>query len=571
MAAIVPDDAFDRRRAAHGAYGAGVALELVTLEALAAGPPDELTVHHSVHWTRFGSDGRTRFGEIDFVVAAPDGRLLVIEQKNGPLVERDDSIVKEYWDTGEDVVPKVMRSLHALRERYFQANGEPLQVDALLYLPDHRLVGPGTAQLGRERIVDVSRRSELANIVRALLPAAPATEHGRRVHRFLAGELRATPSLRGERVGADALAERLLGEAAEFAGRIGMDPLRLRIRGPAGSGKTRAGLSLFRSAVEAGRRAAFLCFNRPLADWLRGPQTSGGVVDTVDGLFARALRLAGGPAAPADGRYDGGWFQEVRDALLMSGVPDGMRFDLLVLDEAQDIDDDRWQTLMLLFLEEGGGVVVLDDPAQQVHAAEPFADGGFVTLRLDAGCRTPASIAAFLARAVPEIPFRTVLPHPGLGVRVRVAGDRDGILAEAQAAIRENLARGFGAAEIVLLSLRGRGSSVLSGLGLVGPYRLRFATKEHRQDGSEVMSAGDFHWETVRRFKGREAPVVILLDVDDLAGKEPELLRLVHTGLTRATLRAEIVVQDGSAIARRLVEAAGHGDVPTAAGGGDGC
>ena len=44
------------------------------------------TVYHGVHWTRTRAYG-TAFGEIDFVVVNRAGDVLVIEQKNGPLIE----------------------------------------------------------------------------------------------------------------------------------------------------------------------------------------------------------------------------------------------------------------------------------------------------------------------------------------------------------------------------------------------------------------------------------------------------------------------------------------------------
>ena len=61
----------------------GAALrEIETLELLAEALPDTYGVYHGVHWTRV--DRRTSFfGEIDFAIICPGGRLILIEQKSG--------------------------------------------------------------------------------------------------------------------------------------------------------------------------------------------------------------------------------------------------------------------------------------------------------------------------------------------------------------------------------------------------------------------------------------------------------------------------------------------------------
>lgn len=60
--------------------------ELETLALLADALPDSCTVYHGVHWTQI-EHGLSAFGEIDFIIVAPSGRMLVIEQKSGVLEE----------------------------------------------------------------------------------------------------------------------------------------------------------------------------------------------------------------------------------------------------------------------------------------------------------------------------------------------------------------------------------------------------------------------------------------------------------------------------------------------------
>ena len=61
--------------------------ELETLAVFDRHLPDHLTVFHGVHWTRL-ERGTAVIGEIDFVILAPSGRVLLVEQKSGFLTEK---------------------------------------------------------------------------------------------------------------------------------------------------------------------------------------------------------------------------------------------------------------------------------------------------------------------------------------------------------------------------------------------------------------------------------------------------------------------------------------------------
>ena len=74
MAHIVPSGWHEA--AVTGAIGR----EFDTLSILAAQLPDDYTVYHGVHWTRI-ERRMSAYGEIDFIVLAPNGRILLIEQK----------------------------------------------------------------------------------------------------------------------------------------------------------------------------------------------------------------------------------------------------------------------------------------------------------------------------------------------------------------------------------------------------------------------------------------------------------------------------------------------------------
>ena len=127
---------------------------LSTLKCL--GPA--FTVYHGVHWTRVGQTG-THFGEIDFVVVNRAGDVLVIEQKNGSLIETGDDLRKSYADGEKSAIGQLHRNVDRVRDGFREHNRQGLKrVDLLFYCPDHHVVRLNAAGLHRERIVDAPRR-----------------------------------------------------------------------------------------------------------------------------------------------------------------------------------------------------------------------------------------------------------------------------------------------------------------------------------------------------------------------------------------------------------------------------
>ena len=74
---------------------------------------------------------------------------------------------------------------------------------------------------------------------------------------------------------------------------------RAAIQGVAGSGKTILALAKAQAIARAGARTLFLCYNRPLKDWLRNavPESFGDslVIENYHGLTDALCKQAGVP------------------------------------------------------------------------------------------------------------------------------------------------------------------------------------------------------------------------------------------------------------------------------------
>ncbi|MDP7094007.1 MAG: ATP-binding domain-containing protein, partial [Gammaproteobacteria bacterium] len=100
---------------------------------------------------------------------------------------------------------------------------------------------------------------------------------------------------------------------------------------------------------------------------------------------------------------------------------------------------------------------------------------------------------------------------------------------------------GFANEQIVILSCVGQGKSFLGDAAEIGGIKLKRATTAREGDGTQVYTQGDILFETVFRFKGQQAPAVILID-----GNKPEhatdyMKRVMFCGMTRATVRLDVL------------------------------
>src|ERR1700748_63881 len=164
MARIVPDDW--KNLEATGA----AARELETL-ALLEKLPDDYTVYHGVHWTRV-NQGFSVFGEADFVIVGPSGRVMIVEQKTGFLRETPKGLVKVYLQTERNVAIALAHTVETLHRRFTAAFGAGTYfIEELLYCPDHVVKDAAIAGVDPARIVDATRKGRLAAIIREALPA----------------------------------------------------------------------------------------------------------------------------------------------------------------------------------------------------------------------------------------------------------------------------------------------------------------------------------------------------------------------------------------------------------------
>lgn len=515
--------------------------ELETLSILKRLLPSDYMVFHGVHWSR-EYKSNTAYGEIDLVVVNRSGECLVIEQKNGSLIETQSGLVKRYGRTEKSVPEQIHRSIDNIRDKYKRLHGRQagLRIDYLLYCPDYRVKNINAAGLDQSRIVDGGSAADLPGRVRELLgPGMENDPEGEKVLAFFRQSFDVVPDIHAHIRRGEASFTRLSGGLARVLDNIEMAPLRLRVSGVPGSGKTIVARRFFERALEAGRRPLFVCFNRPLAEKVRATCPAGGLIQTWYGLCAKFLEARGETIDYAAMTSDPDFWLKIQDRVVAAKMTKDWQFDTLIVDEGQDFQAE-WFDMLQLFLEENADILWLEDRDQSLRRVNPPDLQGFVGYRATTNYRSPESIARFILRE-PDFEFECGNDLPGLGVGLHDCEkpeDQPGIVRRVIAELR---GKGFDYSNIVLLTLRGVSNSVFSDRDRVGNVSLRRFTGEYDLFGNQVLTDGQVRFDSIYRFKGQQAPAVIVVDVPRASERSTGDWARFYVAVTRATVRLDLV------------------------------
>lgn len=516
--------------------------EIETLGVLHRGLPDTYSVYHGVHWTQLYK-GFSIFGEADFVVVSPSGRVLVIEQKSGPLEETPNGLVKLYAGKSKSVPSQIARTIGGMHKRFTRAFGaQTYKLEEMLYCPDYRVKDSAIAGVNPERIVDASRKERLVQLIERILPADEAPLPClTRIHAFLADELSLTPDVRAMIGEVNRHVTRVSGGLATWARSIEFEPFRLRVRGTAGSGKTQLAMRVLDDAVAANKRALYLCFNRPLADHLRRIAPEGASVLTYHQLCQQAASRVGQPVDFTNEHV----YATLERAMLDAPPDDAECFDTVIVDEGQDFRQE-WVAPIERLLRKNGRLWWLEDPMQKLYFHKSVELPGWVEVRAMANHRSPHDVVRFLdALSGEPMSIEAAGPFTESDVGLLTYADNNALEAT-RTALDQASAAGFAPSDIALLTFNGRDRSTLSTLAHIGHHALRGFMGDYDEHGAPRYRDGEITMETVYRFKGQSAPCVILTEVD-FEQFDDNVFRRLFVGATRATMKLIVVMSDRAA------------------------
>ena len=288
---------------------------------------------------------------------------------------------------------------------------------------------------------------------------------------------------------------------------------RATILGGAGTGKTVLATEKARQLAKLGNRTLLLCYNRLLADMLRGdPSLEGVSVGTFHSHCEAVLARRGRSVRERD---DAWWERDAALALMEADAGTGP--DAIVVNEGQDFAPDWLEALeSTLAFGADSPFYVFADPNQVLWERGWKPPVGGVSLALETNCRNTLQIARRVAAVAavgsddraaggPE-PIWTEVSSPG-----RMAGE----VVDAAAELLED---GFAPHEVVVLCENAALRRELASRALPG-------TVFTGHGGRGVVV------ETIGRFKGLEADAVIVA-LDGVLPEDPD--RSAYVGFSRA-------------------------------------
>jgi hypothetical protein len=530
-----------------GALNSGEYAELELLQTLERGLPDEYTLFHSVDWSK-GIGTREQHGEIDIVIVNQAGDVLLIEVKSGDVDFTSEGIFKTYGAHVKNITRQIGLQYGALRSRLEDA-GLHVHLSHFLVLP-HLKVKSETAQWPRERIVDLD---EMDNIVTRIGESfgkgLPNAANHSRVLAFFENKFQIVPDVSALAGRLQQSATRMSAGLATWVPRITSSSGLFRVIGTAGSGKTQLALRLLRDADAAGNKAAYICFNRALADHISHLAPVRIPAETFHEYAQRVVSRSG---EVVDFKQVGAFDHLATRCieLLEQAEPD---LDFIILDEMQDMQPE-WVLAMLSRLKSQGKAVLLEDPEQQLYKDRVAFDlPDAVSITSHENFRTPRALVKLInLLRLTSIEVEAMSPFDGEIPEPIIYESAEEIAPCTVHAVERCLQRGFALADIAVVSMRGRERSALQCLDKLGPWSLNRFTGKFDEGSAPIWKEGQLLIESVRRFKGQAAAAVVLTECDvaefDLLNR-----RLLFVGLTRARVHLEWVISSDTA--RLLQEA----------------
>lgn len=324
---------------------------------------------------------------------------------------------------------------------------------------------------------------------------------------------------------------------------------RALIEGPAGTGKTVLAIEEARRSSALGARVALLCFNHQLGAHLRRDleqlDMRGVDAHTLHGLMQR---VTGSQVPPGAGsRF---WTSELPDAALAKLLEDGPAFDVLVVDEAQDLSRSAYLDVMDALVEgglaKGSWRMFGDFERQAIFAEDPESAVDPIVKRapqvarfkLRRNCRNTPRVSEYVVRLGGLTPAYTKVLRPDAGP----SGTPRTAFYKSTLHQAELLSQ-------TIADLCSSGELEPDDIVVLSPVVDSCASALVTSGGSARLvplparRAGHSSYGTVAAFKGLEAPAIILTDVEEVATATAQ--RLFYVGVSRATDHLRVLARDG--------------------------
>ena len=516
--------------------------EISVYERLAEVLNDQFTVFYSRPWLGLTSTGAERDGECDFLIAHEKFGILTLEVKGGAIAY-DPKVMQ--WTSKDrrgiihnikDPVAQAKTAKHnILKVLHDSKKWQPHRIRARhgVVFPDC-YVGKGDLSLEAPREIICSHDDflKMSEWILKRMGATDTFEDGEHPFGksgiFALEDLLARPFMLktpiGYRLDDDVRALQALTPQQFHILLAIQDISKAGIAGGAGTGKTVLALESARRFADAGKKTLLVCYNQPLAAELKRKTKN---IENIEAgsfhefclHFARVAEISFEVANTQE------FFEETAPELMLEAVSRNpeIKFDVIIVDEGQDFPALWWIALeALLLLGEQARFHVFYDCNQKIYAGggRPPGDVDLIPIRLSRNLRNTDRIHSV---AMKHYSGYEILPNniEGVAIESVVKSDFKSIVNWLDKRVKTLVeSEKIAPSDIAILAANPERIGELRANGRLGGFYLSDAASP-----DETMVTVD----TIRRFKGLERSVIILIVTEDLL----RAVELAYVALTR--------------------------------------
>jgi hypothetical protein len=469
--------------------------------------------------------------EIDFVVAVPELGVSVIEVKGGHITPNDDSTFTQGDRSGSrsiDPLSQVMKNKNELK-RFLAAKSSVQHFDSrpAIIFPHGEI--PSTYSRPNLPRSIISDHVDLSNLVSRL-------ENDLRNYHYRpsALELRAIVQALGRNVSThhtiiedghkrDLQVTELTEQQFKVLDLCKAMP-RFAVLGAAGCGKTFVAIEQGRRKSRAGAKVLFLCYNRGLAEYLTRqfqtfPESDRPfLVSTFHSLDSKFKWTIDSNVSKTQDYWDSGYSKFISEKLSSTPIED--KFDVVIIDEAQDFLPNWWETVLCLLRDpDKGNIFAFGDIRQGIFGHATDIPVTPAALNLDINMRNSVPIGEIAALCLEDEVHMAGLGGPPVQY---VECDQNESVAAADKCVQDLLTEGWKKSDICVLTTSSKHPSHLQ----------RAPWRNSSEYWDSYFLEDEVFYGTVFGFKGLERRVIVLA----MNGWKIEEAKkdLLYTAITRA-------------------------------------
>lgn len=519
--------------------------ERLVYRALKEQLSNAFVVLHSYPWLRPDRDGALREGEADFIVLHQEKGMLVLEVKGGELRYENGTWKrkkKHGYEPITDPFKQARNSMHYLVDRIEKQTAGDVRSHHYSY--GHAVVFPhdnytGAIPPGADKSMILSRR-QMESLDKAIETAMaswpqraePLSDHQwRRMGTALLPEFKLFRPIVGNASDVFEKIQEMTDEQIELLGGLYEDNNRVYVSGVAGSGKTQLAFDRATHLAMADQKTLFVCYNQHLASHLRQVRdrhpNAGHLKNHLKiahfHQLAREIIEDAGVEWDPDGSAESGsdfFVDEVPDlieqaAYLSMEEGEDVQYDAIVMDEAQDFHSRWWEVLQCTLLKEAesGTLYAFGDPVQRLWDWAPTKPPvQFQTkYNLRRNCRNSRWIArtsTTIAKTDAKFFKRSPLGGKPAISTVPTLAAMKGIVCKVVEDLLEQ--HDIPPSQLVLIGPRKFTTGSLAGVPNISGVELTDDTRAWNRGDAILVT-------TARSFKGLEADVVVVYDLDGIS------------------------------------------------------